>query len=114
MSKVRYNPSALEHTHRYYTLSNPVSSQFLIVKGYKKVDDVLYFECYDPKSSLEQYKDNMEIKGFNRYYRSEDVWEAARAYGGWQYAVVVGKKYTLVTGMLNEVEPYHLPEVKGW
>ncbi|MEJ6980706.1 hypothetical protein WG906_09615 [Pedobacter sp. P351] len=113
MSRVRYNPTPLEHTHRYYLLNTPLSTQFIVVKGYKKVDGNLYFECYDPKASNDLYSDNLEIKGRNRYYIGTDIWDAVMSYGGWRYAIVVGNKYIPMSQVMNEVDPLKVPEGLG-
>lgn len=49
---------------------NTLKENFIIVKGYRVVDEKLYFEVYDPYSLGRKYKNGM-IKGKDRYYSSE-------------------------------------------
>lgn len=51
----------------------------VIVKGYKIVDEQLYFETYDPASGNRTYDDGQLI-GKNRYYKSDKFIEAANMY----------------------------------
>lgn len=50
----------------------PSSGHFIVLKGYKLVDDNLYFECYDPASYNSRYKTG-ELKGKDRYYLADEV-----------------------------------------
>lgn len=50
----------------------PSSGHFILVKGYKVVDDNLFFECYDPASFDSRYE-NGELKGKDRYYLANEV-----------------------------------------
>ena len=58
------------------------------MKGYKIVDDEVYYEVYDPNSFGMRY-DNDTLKGINRYYRSEDLNNAVN--DNWPYAIIVSK-----------------------
>jgi len=52
-----------------------IKNHFIIVKGYKIVDETLWFEVYDPYSKGLKYKDGT-LKGRDRYYRGEDITQA--------------------------------------
>lgn len=56
------NPN--HRTGIYYT---PGTGHYIIVKGYVIVDDVTFFEVYDPWSIEMRYSDNT-LKGKDRYY----------------------------------------------
>jgi hypothetical protein len=45
---------------------------FIIIKGYRVVDDIHYFEVYDPYGCDVKYKDGT-IKSKDRYYLAEEV-----------------------------------------
>ncbi|KYH34971.1 hypothetical protein CLTEP_11350 [Clostridium tepidiprofundi DSM 19306] len=47
------------------------SRYFIIVKGYRIVDDNLFFETYDPTSNYAKYYKG-DFKGKDRYYRSSN------------------------------------------
>ncbi len=73
MYSVRYNEIARSHVDRFF-VTNPGIGHFIIVKGYKEVDNEMYFEVYDPNSWTATYDDGT-LKGKDRYYRSEDLFE---------------------------------------
>ena len=52
---------------------------FVIIKGYKVVDDKLYFEIYDPNSWDTRYIDGTPV-GMDRYYLADELVEAAINY----------------------------------
>jgi hypothetical protein len=61
---------------------------FIVIKGYKIVDDKIYYEVYDPYSFGLKYN-NDTLKGENRYYRSDDLNRAVINW--WNYAIIVSK-----------------------
>ena len=67
-----------------------LGGHYVIVKGYKIVDGIIWFEVYDPASHGLTYNDG-SLMGIDRYYRSEDIIKALDhgAYG--RHAVVVPK-----------------------
>jgi Peptidase_C39 like family len=62
-------PDPNSRADSYY---NDAFDHFIILKGYKQVDDELFFEVYDPWGLSEIYPDGTP-KGENRYYRYEDI-----------------------------------------
>ena len=62
---------------RYYD-SSISSAHYIIVKGYKIVDDITWLEVYDPAGW--QFYDDGTFFGRNRYYRSTEVINAANIY----------------------------------
>ena len=64
----------------------------IIVKGYKIVDGILWFEVYDPYSSGYRYNDGA-LKGRDRYYRSEDITSAAYQCKDITQAATIGDPY---------------------
>jgi hypothetical protein len=54
---------------------------FIILKGYRQVDEELFFEVYDPWNLGETYKDGSPV-GENRYYRYEDIFNACGDFSG--------------------------------
>ena len=57
---------------------------FIVVKGYRELDNEFYFEVYDPASGGYTYSDGTPM-GKNRYYRFEDIYHATSMWGnlGW-------------------------------
>jgi len=62
----------------------------IIVKGYKIVDDIIWFEVYDPASYGEKNSDG-SLKGRDRYFRSEDVMLALDKWSFTRHVTVVSK-----------------------
>lgn len=67
-----YNVNILQRTGLFYT---PAEGHFIIVKGYKIVEDKIYYQCYDPASWGVKYSDGT-LKGIDRYYLSTDLYRA--------------------------------------
>jgi hypothetical protein len=76
------------HIDKFYSTNNKGWGHFIIVKGYKIVDDKVYYEAYDPYSNGMKYC-NDTLKGVNRYYRSQDLDSAVVNW--WSYAIIVSK-----------------------
>lgn len=76
------------HTDKFYSANNKGWGHFIVVKGYKIVDDKVYYEAYDPYSYGMKYS-NDTLKGVNRYYRSQDLDSAVVNW--WSYAIIVSK-----------------------
>ena len=68
---------------RFYAYAG---GHFLLIKGYRGVDDTLYFEVYDPNNWYAIYRDGSQ-KGKNRHYHSMDVSRAITNW--WNYLVIV-------------------------
>jgi hypothetical protein len=89
MNLVRFTTDIhYSHADRFYT-DEPGIGHFIIIKGYKQVDNEMYFEAYDPDSWTATYDDG-SLKGKDRYYRSEDLFEATKNW--WPKAFIVAKK----------------------
>ena len=58
------------------------------IKGYKIVDNEVYYQAYDPFSFGVKYKSDT-LKGLDRYYRSEDLDSAVINW--WNFAIIVSK-----------------------
>lgn len=76
---------------RYYNVLQYNAQQYIIVKGYKVVDETTWFEVYDPWSQGQRYSDGTFI-GCDRYYRSEEVLNAAIKANHYLWMVIVHKK----------------------
>ncbi len=74
---------------KYYTTSKPEAGHFIVVKGYKKVDDNYLLEVYDPWSMGAKYAD-ATFKGIDRYYRAEDIDYATSVW--WPNAIIVSRR----------------------
>ncbi len=89
---VRYSDDVHSHADRFFA-TNPGIGHFIIVKGYKEVDNEMYFEVYDPNSFTATYADG-NLKGKDRYYRAEDIFEATKTW--WPKVFIAAKKGTAV------------------
>ena len=74
---------------KFYKTQNPDWGHFLILKGYKLVDNELFFEVYDSNSFGATYNDR-SLKGKGRYYRFSDLDKATNIW--WDYAIIVSKE----------------------
>jgi hypothetical protein len=86
MRHISYNMSKEERVGKYFEGD---FFHYVIIKGYKIVDDKLYFETYDPGSMNNKYIDGTPI-GKNRYYLAKELVKATVWYLDWM--VVVDKK----------------------
>ena len=86
---IRYESFGEHRINKFYQTNSSGWGHFIVVKGYKQVDEIFYFEIYDPFSLGQMYKDNT-LKGKNRYYRSDDIYTATSIW--WNYAIVVSEK----------------------
>ena len=68
------------------------SGHFIIVKGYKIVDETLWLEVYDPYSNGLRYNDGT-LKGRDRYYRGEDIMQAMYNCKDISQAIDIGNPY---------------------
>ncbi len=74
------------HVDKFYSAENTGWGHFIVIKGYKKVDDITFFEVYDPCCFGKLYSNNT-LKGKDRYYRDEDINLATNNW--WDYAIVI-------------------------
>lgn len=102
MYYITYNNIPEERVDKFYYTDAPEWGHFIIVKGYRIVDDNLFFEVYDPYNFGKKYYDGSP-KGKNRYYRSEDIYSASRIW--WNYAIFVSEK--------NIKSTLHTPDLSG-
>ena len=101
MYYIRREQQPAYHVDRFYAANSPDWGHFLVVKGYKVVDNVRFYEVYDPYSFGISYSDGT-IKGKDRYYREADLDKATQVW--WAYAIAVPRKNENVsrTGYRNE------------
>lgn len=72
MSVISRNNSEISNTGRFY---DGVTGHFIIVKGYRYIDGVLYFEVYDPFSMGKTYS-NGQPMGKDRLYKASELGRA--------------------------------------
>ncbi len=82
MNYVSKAKSATTRVGRFYDYAD---GHFLVVKGYVKADEKIYFEVYDPNSWGRSYP-NGEPLGKDRYYLAEELIRAAVNW--YQFAIV--------------------------
>jgi hypothetical protein len=70
---------------KFYQTNKVGSGHFIVVKGYKIVDEHILFEVYDPASSM-TYTNGTNM-GKNRLYRAEDIMNSSEVW--WKYAIIV-------------------------
>lgn len=80
---INFNDSEEERVGRFYDYEG---GHFIIVKGYRIVDDKLFFEVYDSNNWHKTYKDGQPM-GKDRYYVSEELLTAISKW--WDYLIVV-------------------------
>lgn len=73
---------------------NGNGGHFLVVKGYRVVDDKLYFEINDPAGSGDMYKDGT-LKSQNRYFPASEIYQAITSHN--RDIIIVSQKKNLVT-----------------
>jgi len=76
MGNISYNMINEERVGKYFDADFP---HYVVIKGYKIVDDKLYFETYDAYSWNTKYIDGTPI-GKDRYYLADELVEAAKRY----------------------------------
>jgi len=90
MKHIRYTSDLHSHADYFYH-TDTSTGHFIIIKGYKEVDNEMFFEVYDPGSITKAYDDG-SLMGKDRYYRSEDLFEATKTW--WPKAFLIAKKGT--------------------
>lgn len=107
MNYVRPASQATMRVDKFYPTS-PGWGHFIVLKGYKKVDEELFFEAYDPYS-FGQVNTDQTLKGLNRFYRYEDL--AAACLPWWNFAFVVAKKGQPLDldAIHRALDPAHVP-----
>jgi hypothetical protein len=71
MDRVRQSGVDQYRADKFYATS-PGWGHFIVLKGYRQVDQELFFEAYDPYSFGKTNTDHT-LKGEDRYYRFEDL-----------------------------------------
>jgi len=95
------------HVDRFYETSSSGWGHFIVIKGYKEVNNTLFFEAYDPYSYNNKYNDG-QLKGIDRYYRKLDLEAATSVW--WQYAIVVSRSTNLRSSMGVDINTIpHMP-----
>lgn len=79
------------HVDKFYDTNSAGWGHFIVIKGYKEVDEQLFFEAYDPYSFGSSYTAS-GLKGKNRFYRSADLEAATNIW--WDYAIVIERSDT--------------------
>lgn len=83
MGAIPYAESDDFRVNRFYSFD---SGHYFIVKGYALVDDMTYFEVYDPNNWDMTYSDG-EPMGKDRYYDAESLMHSVELW--YPYAVVI-------------------------
>jgi hypothetical protein len=99
----------MQRIDRFYYVNATGWGHFIVVKGYKIVDDQIWFEVYDPYSFGVRYTDGT-IKGKNRYYRSRDIFNATSIW--WNYTIVIAPKGT-TKSIPKGLDPASVPSQWG-
>jgi hypothetical protein len=98
---------------KFYYTDKVDWGHFIVVKGYKAVNEHVLFEVYDPASSM-RYS-NGTYMGQNRLYRAEDIMKATDIW--WKYAIVVYPQSRVLKGIgKRSASPFNMgniPNQKG-
>ncbi|PKP28064.1 MAG: hypothetical protein CVU06_00115 [Bacteroidetes bacterium HGW-Bacteroidetes-22] len=104
---IRFTDIPSYHVNKYYMTTNQGCGHFIVIKGYKVVDNKTYYEVYDPNSWGITYAD-FTLKGKDRYYLDEDLDIATNIW--WNYAIIVSG--APIKGM-NTVDPSKIEHKTG-
>ena len=94
------------HIDKFYKASSKGWGHFIVIKGYRVVDNETFFESYDPYSWGIRYA-NDTLKGLNRYYRTEDLDSAVVNW--WNYAIIVSRSTLKSAGGIDVNTIEHKP-----
>lgn len=86
------------HIDKFYRTDDTGWGHFIVVKGYRVVDNKLFLEAYDPYGFGRAYNDGAP-KGKNRYYREDDIENSAGIW--WNYAIIVSRDKGKGVGALD-------------
>ena len=109
MNYIRQRQNAYYHVDKFYATTSGWG-HFFIVKGYKEVDNEMYFEIYDPASGGDVNSDGT-LKGKDIYYRFEDVFKAAIFFC--QYAFIIAEKGMAITENIIHSSNKNIPVQYG-
>ena len=88
MSYIQESTNDEWRVDKFYSSRYGGAGHFIILKGYKLVDNQLFFETYD-SYSLGAFYEDKSLKGKDRYYRFIDIDKATNNW--WDYAIIVSK-----------------------
>ncbi|WBW97636.1 hypothetical protein [Oceanirhabdus sp. W0125-5] len=80
---IPYESNENSHINRYKIQEK---KHYILIKGYRVVDDKLYYEIYDPYNFGSVYEDN-ELKGKDRYYYEVDLINSIK--NSWDNIIIV-------------------------
>lgn len=108
-----YNPEPKERVDKFYS-NGDGSGHFILVTGYKIVDEITFLEVHDPNSARKVYLDG-ELKGSYRYYRFSEVASAMDEW--WAHAIIIepkrGGKKSHIDFIRTVSDPETTPEAWG-
>jgi len=110
MYYVRKETNTQNRIDKFYNTEGTGWGHFIVVKGYREVDDQKLLEVYDPNSYSNKYTDQT-LKGKNRYYRSPDIYSATSIW--WNYAIVVSPAGSVPKGDDKALDPSTVPQAWG-
>ena len=110
MSQVAFNGTDELRTNKFYP--EVVTGHFLLVKGYKTVDNKTWLEVHDPYSNRRKYASG-QLKGKNRYYEASELKKATDNW--WARLITVAPKGTSIQGVstLSSTEIQGIAHQKG-
>lgn len=97
------------HIDKFYSTSGPDWGHFIVVKGYKVVDNHYLFEIYDPYCYDKKYTDG-SLKGQDRYYRSSDLFDATSIW--WNHSIILSPS-DAKTSPSDAIDPATIPHARG-
>jgi hypothetical protein len=96
MYNISYNKNKEQRTGKFYLTFDGTkiylegANHAIVIKGYRVVDGITYFEVYGPASSeFERYPDGT-FKGQDRYFLADEVISSGRRQGG-DYLIISPK-----------------------
>jgi hypothetical protein len=90
MYYVQQNTDRIQKRGKFYSNRSRGKGHFILVKGYRVVDQVFYLEVYDPNAAGRTYLLNGEPLGKDRYYAAQEIKQATENW--WKYAIVLYPK----------------------
>lgn len=108
---ITYNPDPYLRVDKYYKVAAKDTGHFIIVKGYRQVDDKFFFEVYDPWSYGSRYILGNQLKGKDRYYNSQDIEVATNVW--WDFAILVAPKGKNISHSASNTKMVVPPAQKG-
>ncbi|HEV7783370.1 MAG TPA: C39 family peptidase [Chitinophagaceae bacterium] len=98
--------------NKFYS-TTPSWGHFVVVKGYREVDNMKYYEIYDPFTFGKRNSDDNTLKGRGRFYRYDDIYMATSHW--WNFAITVNPKGVVIDpGTFRmALDPATIPNAKG-